>query len=180
MRIISGKYGGRILLPPKNFRARPTTDLAKEGLFNILQNRIELAGIRALDLFAGTGNVGIEFISRGAAEVVFIEKNYVHFNFIRQAIKDLNISNAQVIRADFFRIINKMDLYFDLVFADPPYNLTNFDEIPGKIINADILNKDGSIILEHSEKYSFQHIPGFQEQRKYGSVIFSFISPGKD
>lgn len=73
-----------------------------------------------------------------------------------------------------------MDLYFDLVFADPPYNLTNFDEIPGKIINADILNKDGSIILEHSEKYSFQHIPGFQEQRKYGSVIFSFISPGKD
>lgn len=175
LRIISGKYGGRILNPPKNFRARPTTDLAREGLFNILSNHYHFDEMKVLDLFAGTGCIGLEFLSRGVEYVDFIEKNFIHYNFIRQALTLLNIDNAKVIRADFFKIIHRIDKRYDLVFADPPYDLPDFEKIPGIILEADILSPEGLLILEHSGNLSFENHPLFTNHRKYGSVNFSFF-----
>ncbi|MGC9343209.1 MAG: 16S rRNA (guanine(966)-N(2))-methyltransferase RsmD [Bacteroidales bacterium] len=175
MRIISGKYGGRILKPPKNFRARPTTDLAREGLFNILNNYFEFEGLKVLDLFAGTGSVGIEFLSRGAGHVDFIEKNYIHSNFIKKALNNLEINNAKVIRTDFFKIISGIKSTYDIIFADPPYDLKSFDKIPELIQNENIINSKGLFILEHSDNYSFTSNPFFMNHRKYGSVNFSFF-----
>jgi 16S rRNA (guanine(966)-N(2))-methyltransferase RsmD len=179
LRIISGKYGGRILNPPKNFRARPTTDLAREGLFNILSNKLEFEDLLVLDLFAGTGSVGLEFLSRGVNYVDFIEKNFVHYSFIRQAISLLNISNAKVIRADFFRIIHRLTKDYHLIFADPPYDLPGIEKIPGLILEAGILKPESWIILEHPGDLSFTHHPFFNEHRKYGSVNFTFFHINK-
>ena len=175
MRIISGKYGGRIIKPPRNFRSRPTTDLAKEGLFNILANHFHFDNLEVLDLFAGTGSVGFEFASRGAEKIDMIEKNYQHFKFIRKAMEILQAKNIQVIKADFFKAIQKIDQVYDIIFADPPYDLNEFEKVPELILSKPILKPNGWFILEHSSHHRFQSLPGFFDVRNYGSVNFSFF-----
>lgn len=175
MRIISGKYGGRIISPPRNFRARPTTDLAREGLFNILSNHFYFDELKILDLFAGTGSMGIEFASRGVEKVEMIEISFPHFKFIKEVIQTLGADNVHVIRADFFKIIHKLKGQYDIIFADPPYNMVNFEKVPELILSGGILKKEGWFILEHPSRYKFEMIDGFFDNRKYGSVNFSFF-----
>ena len=175
MRIISGKYRGRRLSPPKNITARPTTDFAKESLFNLLNNRMDFEDIDVLDLFAGTGSIGLEFVSRGAREVTAVELAHTQQNFIISACKQLGITNLTVIRGDVFRFINACRLQFDFIYADPPYALDRLPELPDLIFEHDLLKPDGLFVLEHSKNDNFQSHPHFVEQRTYGSVNFSFF-----
>lgn len=175
MRVISGKYGGRQIKPPGNFRARPTTDLAKEGLFNILSNYIDFEGICVLDLFAGTGGIGLEFISRGAASCDMVEKNFRHYKFICSVIEKLNITNVKPVKDDVFKFLLKNNKTYDIIFADPPYDLKNLEKLPELVSSARLLNTLGWFILEHSGEFNFSNKPGFKNLRKYGSVHFSFF-----
>lgn len=175
MRIISGKFKGRRLSAPNNITARPTTDFAKEGLFNILNNRIDFEGIDVLDLFAGTGGIGIEFISRDCNSVISIEQNDRHCAFIRKICDELKIDNLSLLKADVFKYINSCHTQFDMIFADPPYDLANLAEIPNLIFARNLLKVDGLFVLEHSSKNNFQLHPNFVDYRNYGSVNFSFF-----
>ncbi len=175
MRIISGHFKARRLEVPKNITARPTTDFAKEGLFNLLNNRIDFEGIEVLDLFAGTGSIGLEFISRGANSVISVEQNNKHCAFIRNTTKKLNIDNLFLIRQDVFKFIRSTSKQFDLIFADPPYDLENFDTIPNILLDKQLLKEDGLFILEHSSKKNFENHLLFESHRKYGNVNFSFF-----
>jgi len=176
MRIVGGKYKGRVFNPGKKFRSRPTTDLAKEGLFNILENRYNLDEKKVLDLFSGTGSMGYEFASRDAKEVLMVEKNYNHYQFIWQTIKALEIEIAHAIKGDAFVFIKKTSEKFDIVFADPPFDLIKMDEIPDAVFSNHILNKNGIFILEHSKEHNFSKHPNFFEIRHYGKVNFSFFA----
>lgn len=178
MRIISGKYKGRRLNPPTNISARPTTDFAKESLFNLLTNRLDFEGITMLDLFAGTGGIGLEFVSRGAQAVVSVEKAHTQQNFIISACQQLDIHNLTVIRGDVFRYLNSAHRQFDFIFADPPYALEALPTLPDLIFpetGESILSKGGWFVLEHSDKNDFSQHPHFVEHRQYGSVNFSFF-----
>jgi len=175
MRIISGTYRGRRLNPPKNITARPTTDFAKESLFNLLQNRMDFEGISMLDLFAGTGSISFEFVSRGAAYVTAVELAHVQQNFIIQTSKQLGIQNLQVVRGDVFKYLNSCRLQFDFIYADPPYALPELPTLPDIIFRNDLLKKDGWFVLEHSDSNDFSAHPYFCETRHYGSVNFSFF-----
>ena len=175
MRIIGGKYRGRIFHPGKKFRSRPTTDLAKEGLFNILENRCLFEELRVLDLFSGTGSMGYEFASRGAREVIMVEKNYNHFKFIRETIKVLEMQNASVIKGDAFVFLKKNHATFDIVFADPPFDLDRLKELPDALFDSQILHEKGMFILEHPKEYNFTNHPHFSELRNYGKVQFSIF-----
>lgn len=175
MRIISGKYKGRSIHPPKNLRARPTTDFAKENLFNVLNNRLDLEGLDVLDLFAGTGSISYEFASRGAATVTAVEINAVHVNFIQSTARTLGIDNLFVVRANSFLYVKGVKKQFDLVFADPPYDIKGSEELPAMVFGQDILREEGLFILEHSGNLQFGDSPFFLESRSYGSVHFSFF-----
>jgi 16S rRNA (guanine(966)-N(2))-methyltransferase RsmD len=175
MRIISGKYKSRRIEPPANITARPTTDFAKEGLFDILANRIDFEDIDVLDLFAGTGGIGIEFVSRGSRGVTSIESAERQCSFIRKTCSELKISNLSVIKTDVFRFLKTCRMQFDIVFADPPYTLETLNEIPDLIFAQKILKPEGIFVLEHSAKNDFSSHPHFAEQRKYGNVNFSFF-----
>ena len=175
MRIISGKYGGRRLSPPKNITARPTTDFAKESLFNLLNNRIDFEGIDMLDLFAGTGGIGIECVSRGAREVTSVELAHVQQNWIIQCCKLLDIHNLTLIRGDVFKFLNSCRIQYDLIFADPPYALEQLPTLPDAILSRDILKKDGWLVIEHGKDTDFCSHPRHVETRQYGSVHFSFF-----
>ena len=184
MRIISGKFRGRRLVPPKNITARPTTDFAKESLFNLLVNRMDIEGTDVLDLFAGTGSIGLECVSRGAREVTAVELAHVQQNFIISTCKSLGINNLHVIRGDVFRYLKSCSIRYDLIFADPPYALDELPLLPLLIFgdNEDsekghsLLNPGGFFVLEHGEQYDFSGHPHFLELRTYGSVHFSFFS----
>jgi len=175
MRIISGKYKGRKIVPPSNMRARPTTDFAKEGLFDMLAHRIELEGLSVLDLFSGTGFISYEFASRGASSVTAVEINPIHTTFIRKTAKELQMP-LYVVEADTFRYIEKVKATFDLIFCDPPYDLDGLERLPNLIFEHEILNEDGLLIIEHSKKNAFVDYPYFLHQRSYGKVQFSFFS----
>jgi len=175
MRIIGGKYKGRIINPGKKFKDRPTTDKAKEALFNILENRYNMTEIKVLDLFSGTGSISYEFVSRGAKEVVLVEKNYNHIRFIREILKYLEIQNATVFKGDAFQYIKKYTDKFEVIFADPPYNLENLKDIPDIVFEAGILPDKGLLILEHPSSYNFSNHPKFLELRQYSKVNFSFF-----
>lgn len=175
MRIISGTFRGRRLTPPKNITARPTTDFAKESLFNLLNNQIDFEGCDMLDLFAGTGGIGLEFVSRGAREVTAVEMAHTQQNFIISTCKLLGIHNLHVMRGDVFKYINTCALQFDFIFADPPYALDSLATLPDLIFEKDLLKEDGLFVLEHGKDYDFSQHPHFQSHRSYGSVNFTFF-----
>jgi len=173
MRIISGKFKSRRLQVPANITARPTTDFAKEGLFNFLNNIIDFEQVTVLDLFAGTGSISLEFISRGSRQVVAVEKCKTQTNFILQTINNLNINNLTLFRSDVFQFLKTCKTSFDFIFADPPYDLNNFAQIPDIVLNANILNSYGIFVLEHSAHHDFSSHSRFTNHRKYGNVNFS-------
>lgn len=175
MRIISGKYGGRRLSPPKNITARPTTDFAKESLFNLLQNRMDFEGVDMLDLFAGTGGIGLEFVSRGAREVTAVELAHTQQNFIIQTCRQLGIHNLTVVRGDVFKYLNACHIQFDFIYADPPYALEELPTLPDLVLEKQILKPGGWFVLEHGKDNDFSLHPRHVETRKYGSVHFSFF-----
>ncbi|GET23794.1 RsmD family RNA methyltransferase [Prolixibacter sp. NT017] len=181
MRIIGGEFKGRHFSPGNSFKARPTTDFARENLFNILIHRIDLDEISVLDLFGGTGSITLEFVSRGCEKVTCVEKNYRHFSFIQETIKKLGVEKAvHLIKGDVFRFIEKSAGKYDLVFADPPYDLPNLETLPELIFQHNLLNPGGIFILEHGKTNNFSSHPRFSELRKYGSVHFSIFSQEKD
>ena len=175
MRIISGKYRGRAINPPKNLRARPTTDFARENIFNVLSNIVDFEGLKALDLFAGTGAVSFEFASRGCSRVVSVENYPVQFRFIKKVAETLGAKEIDIIKGDVFKFIPSCSEKFDLIFADPPYNLKDFETIPSLILNNDLLNEGGVFIMEHPRNFNFSELPHFSEHRVYGSVNFSIF-----
>ena len=162
-------------MPPKNITARPTTDFAKESLFNLLQNRMDFEGVDMLDLFAGTGSIGLEFVSRGAREVTAVEMAHTQQNFIISTCKLLGIHSLQVIRGDVFRFIASCPARFDFIYADPPYQLEQLASIPDHIFEHNMLKEGGLFVLEHSKANDFSDHPHFQEHRKYGNVNFTFF-----
>ncbi len=174
MRIIAGKYKARSFSPGKNFKARPTTDFAKESLFNILSNQVDFEHVKCLDLFSGTGSISYELISRGCSDLTIIELNFQHIQFIKSVLKELN-EIAKVYRADVFKFIESEKNKYDLIFADPPYDHPRFKEIPELIIKKGLLSGKGVFIIEHSKIYDFSTLPGFYDKRNYGSVNFSFF-----
>lgn len=178
MRIISGKYRGKQIHPPKNFKARPTTDFAKEGLFNILVHQYDFEELDILDLFSGTGSITYEFASRGVRSVVALEMAAPNFKFIQRTCKELDMDQVNVIRGDAFRYLKKPYQSFDIVFADPPYDHPLLPELPDLVLSTDILNEDGLLILEHPVKYIFSAQPGYIQHRKYGGVNFSLFTNG--
>ncbi len=203
MRIIGGKLKGKSILPPNNYQARPTTDFAKEGLFNILINEFDIESISVLDLFSGTGSISMEFASRGCSDIISIEMNPLHTRFIKQCATSLKIKGMQVIRYNVFDFLKICTKSFDIVFADPPYSIEGLDTIPDRVfgilpasdrvssdeIPADceknssdeknfsknLVNDGGYLILEHPADYSFDNHPFFVKEKKYGNVHFSFF-----
>ena len=175
MRIIRGKYKGRHIPTPTNFKARPTTDFAKEGLFNILENNyVDFdEAPTALDLFAGTGSIGLEFASRGCSKVVSVEKDFRHWQFLQQVRNALNSKEWIPIKGDVFKYVRACKEQFDIIFADPPYALENLDEIPNAVLP--LLKEDGLMILEHGRDYNFSEHPRYVDHRSYGSVNFTFF-----
>lgn len=176
MRIIAGSLKGRRLSPPTNLPVRPTTDMARESLFNILNNYVEYEDCRVLDLFAGTGMVSYEFVSRGAQSVTSIEINNSCVEFIKQSVSKLQIANMRVVRADVFDVLKRPNSRFDIVFADPPYALEQLSELPSLVFQNNILSDDGIFILEHPASFSFEEHPHFWQQRHYGKVNFTFFA----
>ena len=175
MRIISGEYRHRVIVPPSNFKARPTTDMAKESLFNIIENLVDIQSIKVLDLFGGTGGITYEFASRGCADVTCIELNYNHFSFIKRTVAELKFSGVKVQRADVLKFIPHCAEKFDLIFADPPYDLPQLPQIPQMIFDAHLLNPEGIFIMEHSANNNFAEMPQFFQHKHYGAVNFSFF-----
>jgi 16S rRNA (guanine(966)-N(2))-methyltransferase RsmD len=176
VRIISGILRGKQIHPPGNFKARPTTDFAKESLFNILIHQYRIEEMDVLDLFSGTGSISFEFASRGARSVLAVEMVPLHFNFILETARKLQLDQLTVLRTDAFRYLLKPIQSFDIIFADPPFDHPGLEELPNLVLNTEILNKGGVFILEHPGNYSFTAHPRFQQQRKYGGVNFSFFS----
>ncbi len=175
MRIVGGIYKGRIFKPGKNFKARPTTDVAKEALFNILENRYEFFEKNVLDIFSGSGSIGFEFISRGCNEAVLVEKDFGNFRFINDVVKNLGINNIRVFKTDAFSFLNKYQGNFNFIFADPPYDHPYFEKVPDAVLERDILKPEGLFILEHPKEFDFSEHRFFKEIRKYGKVNFSFF-----
>lgn len=180
MRIIRGKYGRRRFDVPTNITARPTTDFARENIFNVIENLIDLEGIDALDLFAGTGAITFELLSRGARTVTAVEKAPVQNSFIGRTAKTLNVNNLRQVKGDVFRYISTSPAQFDFVFADPPYNMENFADIPSLILDSKLLKPGAIFIIEHNKNHDFSHLPGFLQRRVYGSVNFSIFQKPTD
>lgn len=182
MRIVGGEFKSRVFKPGKNFRARPTTDFAKESLFNILENRYDFSQLKVLDLFSGTGSISYEFASHGCTDITLVELDFVHLKFINQVISGLQLKGVKVVRADVFRFIEKEGSPYDIIFADPPYELPRLPELPGLVLKSGAMGEDSLFILEHPKSYDFSRFEGFLELRKYGNVRFSFfgIEGGSD
>lgn len=175
MRIIGGKYKGKTIFPPAGYKARPTTDFAKEGLFNILDNEYEFDGLAVLDLFGGTGAISYEFASRGAGEVYCVEMLPANAGFIKSQAAAFGMKNLTVVRHNVFEFLDICVKKFDIVFADPPYALEDLASLPEKVFSHDILHPGGYLILEHPGGYSFTGHPFFRKERKYGNVHFTFF-----
>lgn len=176
MRIVSGSLKGRRFTPPTQLKARPTTDFAKEGLFNLLTNRMDLEDIAVLELFAGSGSIGLEFISRGATQVTGVEISAQHIGYIRKIAAELGVKNYYLQKADVFKYLEHASGTYQIVFADPPYQLKELPTLPQIVIEKGLLAPDGIFILEHGREHSFENHPHFIEERKYGNVHFSFFA----
>lgn len=163
---------------PTNISARPTTDFARENIFNVIENYIDLEGLDALDIFAGTGAVSFEFLSRGCRSVTSVEKAATQQKFITKVARELGDSNLNLVRGDALRYISAAPRSFDVIFADPPYDMDGFADIPGAVLNSGLVKSGTLFIIEHNKTHDFSALPGFREHRAYGSVNFSiFIVP---
>ena len=180
MRIIGGIYKGKQIVAPKNLPVRPTTDFAKEGLFNILSHKIDFEGLCVLDLFCGTGNISLEFASRGAKKIYSIDKHSPCLFFLKDTSKALKLSNIFTDRADVFKYLDKSSSTFDVIFADPPYELENIEMIHEIVFKNNLLNADGLLIIEHGSKTDLSSKKNYIETRKYGNVHFSFFDQSLD
>ena len=176
MRVITGKYKGRHFDVPRTFKARPTTDFAKENLFNVLNGYIDWdEQPSALDLFAGTGSITLELLSRGCSQVISVEKDPMHYKFIKGIIDYLQDLNAVPVRGDVFKYLSQCRGRFDIIFADPPYVLKEIPELPDMVLERGLLNPEGVFVLEHGRDNDFSQHPRFVEHRAYGSVNFSLF-----
>ena len=176
MRIITGKYGGRKIYPPSRMPyTRPTTDVAKEGLFNIIENNISIEGLKTLDIFGGTGSISYELASRGASDLTIIEKDPGMYIFIQKTIAGLNIENCRVIKMDVFRFLETTGETYDFIFAGPPYALKNIDDLPVIIREKKLLNPNGWFILEHTPANNYEKEVLFKSSRNYGTTVFSIF-----
>lgn len=180
MRVITGKYKGRHFNVPHNFKTRPTTDFAKENLFNVLNGYLDFdEAPEALDLFAGTGSITLELLSRGCRRVVAVERDPMHFGFITKTLAALGDKACVPLRADVFRYLSTCREQFDFVFADPPYALPRLEELPTLVLGRGLLKPEGLFVLEHGKTNDFSTHPQFIEHRSYGSVNFSFFRAQK-
>jgi 16S rRNA (guanine(966)-N(2))-methyltransferase RsmD len=175
MRIISGKCRGRTIVPPRKLKARPTTDFAKENLFNILGNRYDFSEMDILDLFSGTGSISYEFASRGAKSVTAVEINTLHHSFIVDTARNLGLTQIYAVNANVHLYLKSCHRKFDIVFADAPYDMKGVEELPSQIFEAGVLKDGGLLIFEHSSSHNFWEHPNFCEIRTYGSVNFSIF-----
>lgn len=175
MRIITGKYKGRHFEIPRSFKARPTTDFAKENIFNVLIQYVDLEEATALDLFSGTGSITLELLSRGCQQVISVEMDRDHHRFICECIKKLDTQACIPLRADVFRFLKSCHTQFDFIFADPPYALKEIPTIPNLVFEKGLLKEEGLFILEHGKDHDFSQHPHFVEHRSYGSVNFSLF-----
>ena len=178
MRIIGGKWGGRRIHPPTKMPfTRPTTDIAKEGLFNILQNQVDFEGIKTLDLFGGTGAITYELLSRGAADSTIVEKDPQMFRFITDTLQKLGAEGVKPVRLEVFKFLESCHEQYDFIFAGPPYALNTIDEIPRMVVSQQLIAPGGLFVLEHTPRNNYEHYPGFMKQRNYGTTLFSFFGP---
>ena len=175
MRIIGGIHGGRKFHPPTKMPARPTTDIAKEGLFNILQNSLDFDELKTLDLFGGTGSISYELASRGCTDLTLIEQDSNLMNFIKNNIAILKFENFKTYKMDVFRYIHQCNEQYDFIFAGPPYALKNIDDIPKLIFEKQLLKNKGMFVLEHTPRNNYENAPYFKRSKNYGTTIFSFF-----
>ena len=175
MRVVSGKYRGKRIFPPKKFPSRPTTDYAKEALFNILENRVDWEDLDVLDLFAGTGNMSAEFLSRGANSVLSIDKNPICIRHLHTVKKDFNDDNWSIQRNEVNHFVIKCEQKFDLIFADPPFGIKGLEELVNRIFEQSVIKQDGVLIVEHGRENDFKSHKRFSEVRDYGGVQFTFF-----
>ncbi len=174
MRIIGGEHGSRKFNPPNNMpHTRPTTDIAKEGLFNVLQHNLDFEELKTLDLFGGTGSISYELASRGVTDLTIVEKDNAMYEFIKKTSTALKIENLKALKMDVFRFINQSAEKFDFIFAGPPYALTTIDDLPKQIFEKRLLNKDGWFVLEHTPRNDYKTFPFYKSERNYGTTIFS-------
>ena len=176
MRIISGIHGGRRINPPSKMPyTRPTTDIAKEGLFNVIQNNLAIESLVVLDLFGGTGCISYELASRGAIDITIVEKDNHMYDFIKKTSLELDFTNFTVIKSDVFKFIDTTPKQFDFIFAGPPYALATIDELPKKIIEKKLLKPGGWFVLEHTPRNDYKKFPQYKTERNYGTTIFSIF-----
>jgi len=175
VRIIGGDLKGRLISPPAGFRARPTTDFARESLFNILNNRVDFSDLSVLDLFSGTGAVSIEFASRGSKDIDLVEIEPRHCSFIRKTLENLKISTVKVHRISVQEWLKVCHKRYDLIFADPPYEISWLKDLPAMVMGSGACGENTVFILEHPKSLDFQSYAGFTEHRNYGNVNFSFF-----
>jgi 16S rRNA (guanine966-N2)-methyltransferase len=181
MRIVGGEHSGRKINPPAKMPyTRPTTDIAKEGLFNILQHRIDIEGLRTLDLFGGTGSISYELASRGATELTIVEKDASMYEFIKKIKNDLKLEQLKTVRMDVFKFIGQCTEKFDFIFAGPPYSLATIDDLPRLIFERTLLNPGGMFVLEHTPRNDYKRFPHYTMERNYGTTIFSFFTAEED
>jgi 16S rRNA (guanine966-N2)-methyltransferase len=176
VRIIGGRLKGRTINAPGNLPARPTTDFAKTGLFNILNNLVDFEGLHVLDLFGGTGNITLEFASRGAEKVTYVEKDFRCISFMKKETERLELNEVQVVRSDVYVFLRSHSEKYDLIFADPPYDKGDAEKMHAEIFGRGLLKESGLLIIEHSERQSMENFSHFRQERKYGNVRFSFFS----
>jgi len=176
MRIISGIHGGRRISPPANMpHTRPTTDIAKEGLFNIIQNNLDIASLKTLDLFGGTGCISYELASRGATEQTIVEKDPKMYAFIQKTTEILNFKHINIVKQDVFSFMQFSKEKYDFIFAGPPYALTTIDELPRMVFKQELLNKGGWFVLEHTPRNDYKKFEHYNKERNYGTTIFSIF-----
>lgn len=175
MRIIGGRLKGLRLNPPSKLPVRPTTDLAKEALFNILYNQFDFENIRVLDLFSGTGNISLEFASRGVPSVTSVDRNFECFNYLKTTALQHGLESIKSYKSDVFKFLEIETVQYDLIFADPPYDLPKLNQIAARVFDRDLVKPDGYLIVEHPSMKKLDNHPQFLEQRKYGSSSFSFF-----
>ncbi len=176
MRIISGIHGGKRISPPTNMPyTRPTTDIAKEGLFNVIQNNLDIEELKTLDLFGGTGCISYELASRGVQDVTIVEKDTSMYDFIKKTSAQLVFENFKVVKADVFKFIENTTEQYDFIFAGPPYALGTIDELPKKIFSLKLLTPKGWFVLEHTPRNNYKKFEGYKTERNYGTTIFSIF-----